>query len=65
VIQESQPIEPGRIYQVNFEESRFKVKALRAVLVPGWWFCEGLAGGDRLVIPEHALVEVPESKAEA
>ena len=52
---ENQPVEPGKIYWVIVDDTRFKVRSVRPANLPGWWFCESIDAGDPLVVPERSL----------
>jgi hypothetical protein len=47
----------GRIYAVTVEQHSFEVRAIRASVVNGWWLCEGLTTGERVMLPECVLKE--------
>ena len=51
-------VQAGKIYTVEVERKRFRVRALKEEpSMPGWWLCEGEEVGDQLILPEASLRE--------
>jgi hypothetical protein len=56
------PVEPEKTYWLQVDSHRFKVRTVRPSAIKGWWFCDGLEYGDRMVVPEESLIEVDENE---